>query len=213
MTKVLPLLVGYALEVETHTPPVDVSAYCHLVGQIIFLCHTHPNLSYAVGIVYCMHSPQKAHWDSVKHVLRYLNFTSDFGILYSPDGGTNLHGYTNSDYLGCNNTCRSMPPKLAGGPISWSSKQQPTVSDSTTKAEYNAFSEAAKEGIYMRRLFEELQVTPPQKVPITCQDPQVHADLHDSATPTLADLHLSCGNQGCVEARQEPPVPLQRLST
>jgi hypothetical protein len=105
----IPLPVGHILEDDTKTPFVDLSAYCHIVGKLIFLCHTRPNISYAVGIVsQHMHAPQEAHWDSLQHILRYLNYTSDFGILYDKDTASPLQGYSDSNYLSCKNTWRSV---------------------------------------------------------------------------------------------------------
>lgn len=63
--------------------------------------------------------------------------------------------------MSCKNTRRSVGLyifKLAGGFVSWASKQQPTVIDNTTEAEYKALSEATKEGVYIRRLLNELKV-------------------------------------------------------
>jgi hypothetical protein len=45
---------------------------------------------------------------------------------------------------------------MAGGAISWQSKLQPTVAQSTTEAEYIAASAAAREGVYLRHLLSDL---------------------------------------------------------
>lgn len=166
-----PLPRGLVLNAETGTPPVDPTLYCRAVGKLIFLTHTRPDISHAIGIVSrFMQHPQQAHWDVVSHILRYISTTSDFGILYSRSGLPSLTGYTDADYLSCSSTRRSIGAyifKLASGPISWSSKQQPTVSDSTIEAKYKALSEGAKEAVYIRRLFLELGIVPARPVPLT----------------------------------------------
>lgn len=78
------------------------------------------------------------------------------------------------------------------------------MSDNTTEAEYKALSEAAKEGVYIRRLLNELKVLNLLKVLISYQDEQVHRDLVYAFTPTLADLHLSCDNQGAFKFAKNP---------
>jgi len=148
MIETIPLPVRLALEADTHMTSVDVSAYCHIVGKLIFLCHTRPDISYVVGIMNrYMHSPQAAHWSALQHILRYLNYTPNLGILFDPSSESTFHGFTDSDYMSCKNTRCSVGLyifKLACGPVSGASKQQPTVSDSTTEAEFKALSEATK---------------------------------------------------------------------
>lgn len=158
-----PLPLGFLLKTDTGTPAFDSSTYSRAVGKLIFLTHTRPDISHAVGLVSrFMQFPQQAHWEAVLHILRYLSTTSDLGILYSRCGPPSLSGFTDADYLSCTvSTRRSIGAyvfTLASGPISWSSKQQATVLDSTTEAEYKALAEGAKEAVYIRRLFVELGI-------------------------------------------------------
>jgi hypothetical protein len=95
-----------------------------------------------------MHSPQNTHWLALNHILRYSNFTKDYGILYKPGVPSQLCGFTNADYLNCKNTRQSIGAyliQLASNLIAWASKQQPTVLDSTIEVEYKALSNGAKE--------------------------------------------------------------------
>ena len=72
---------------------------------------------------------------------------------------SSLVGYSNADWAGNLNDRRSTTGYtflIAGGTISWSSKKQPTVALSTTEAEYMALTQATKEGIWIRRLLEEI---------------------------------------------------------
>uniref|UniRef100_A0A3Q7GHA7 Reverse transcriptase Ty1/copia-type domain-containing protein n=1 Tax=Solanum lycopersicum TaxID=4081 RepID=A0A3Q7GHA7_SOLLC len=64
-------------------------------------------------------------------------------------------GYSNSDYLGDVDTRRSMTGyvfTLGGSVVSWKAALQPTVTLSTTEAEYMALTEAAKEEIWLKGL-------------------------------------------------------------
>lgn len=82
MIEHISLPVGHVLEAATGIVHIDVSTYCHIVGKLIILCNTCPDLSYVVGVVTrYMHLPQQAHLDFVNHMLRYLNFTRDYGLL------------------------------------------------------------------------------------------------------------------------------------
>jgi hypothetical protein len=55
---------------------------------------------------------------------------------------------------------------LNGGAVSLKSSKQDTVADSTTEAEYIATSEAAKEGVWMRKFLIELGVFPNASSPL-----------------------------------------------
>lgn len=111
------------------------------------------------------------------------------------------------DYLSCAETRRSIGAyifTLAFGLISWSSKQQPTISDSTTKVEYKALSKDAKKGVYIRRLLLELQVLAPGQVPLTFNDVTIQQDLVNAHFPSTHDTHLHCNNQGAIKLARFP---------
>jgi len=53
--------------------PVNKESYQRLVGRLIYLCHTRPDISYAVSVVSrYMHDPRSGHLDAVYRILRYL---------------------------------------------------------------------------------------------------------------------------------------------
>ena len=72
--------------------------------------------------------------------------------------------------------------KVNGGAVSWKSSKQETVADSTTEAEYIAASEAAKEGVWIRKFLIELGVFP------------------NASSP----LGLHCDNSGSIAQAKEP---------
>jgi hypothetical protein len=64
------------------------------------LTHTHPDISFAVGIVSRFsQDPHESHWKVTKHILRYIQGTTNFGIQYT-SGASQLVGFTNSDWVG-----------------------------------------------------------------------------------------------------------------
>ncbi|MCO5561605.1 hypothetical protein L7F22_015226 [Adiantum nelumboides] len=104
-------------------------------------------------------------------MLRYLNYTKDFGITYhasSSNSAPQLIGWSDSNWGGDQDTRHSTSGfvfVLAGGAISWQSREQSTVALSSTEEEYVAAAMAAKESIWLQRLLEELQIFKP--LPIT----------------------------------------------
>lgn len=101
-------------------------------------------------------------------MLRYLNGTLDFGLLYGKNRETNeagLWGYVDSDYAGDLDRRRSQTGymfMLNGCLISWKASLQHVVALSTTEAEYTAASEAVKEALWLKGLISELGIS--QKV-------------------------------------------------
>ena len=62
----------------------DVTMYRQLVGSLIYLTLTRPDISYVVGVVSrYMSNPKKPHLDAVRRILRYVKGTINFGIQYN----------------------------------------------------------------------------------------------------------------------------------
>jgi len=54
----------------------DTTMYRHIVGNLIYMTITRPDLSYVVGMVsQFMQTPQKPHLDVVRRILRYIKHT------------------------------------------------------------------------------------------------------------------------------------------
>lgn len=138
----------------------DASMYRQLVGSLIYLTLTRPDISYAVGVMSrYMQNPKKSHLEAVRRVLRYVKSTIDYGLLYKKGGNCKLVGYCDADYAGDHDTRRSTTGymfTLGSGTISWCSKRQPTVSLSTTEAEYRAAAMAAQESTWLIQLMNDL---------------------------------------------------------
>ena len=101
-----------------------------------------------------MANPSREHWNAVKWIFRYLNGTTGYGILFARQHGDNsVVGYVNSNYAGNIDDIRSTTSyvfTLSGRPICWRSTLQSLVAISTTKAEYMAVAEAAKEALWLK---------------------------------------------------------------
>jgi len=64
--------------------PVNREKYQRLVGRLIYLCHTRPDISYAVSVVSrYMHDPRIGHMEVVYRILRYLKGTPRRGLYGS----------------------------------------------------------------------------------------------------------------------------------
>jgi hypothetical protein len=94
----IPLLEGLILVSNMKTKNIDSTYYYQLVGKLIFLTITRPDISYAVSwISSYMSQPQHAHLEATKHILCYIQHILDYGILYKAGLPLTLFGYANLD--------------------------------------------------------------------------------------------------------------------
>eukprot|EP00253_Pinus_taeda_P030782 PITA_30782 len=80
---------------------VDPTLYRQLIGSVMYLVNTNPDICYAVNTLsQFMVEPKRAHWAAAKHVLRYLQGTVDYGLLYTKGKDIRLSGFTDVDWVG-----------------------------------------------------------------------------------------------------------------
>ena len=78
---------------------VDPTLYCHLIGSLMYLVNSRPNLCFVVNTLsQFMVDARRVHWVASEHVLRYLASTADYGLDYRTLDGANLIGFTDSDW-------------------------------------------------------------------------------------------------------------------
>nr|DAD19456.1 TPA_asm: hypothetical protein HUJ06_020919 [Nelumbo nucifera] len=139
---------------------VDATAYKQMVGSFMYMTATRPDLAYVVSLISrFMERPTELHQQAVKRVLRYLKGTTELGIFYKRGGEEKLVAYSDSDYAGDVEDRKSTSGYvflLSSGAVAWSSKKQPVVTLSTTKAEFIAVASCACQSVWMRRILEKL---------------------------------------------------------
>ncbi|KAK8576715.1 hypothetical protein V6N13_015148 [Hibiscus sabdariffa] len=139
--------------------------YASTIRSIMYdmIC-TRPDLSYALSMTSRYHSnPSEGHWIAVKNILEYLKRTKDVFLVYGGEEELGIKGYTDASFQTEKDDSRSQSGfvfYLNGGAVSWKSSKQDTIADSTTKAEYIAASEAAKEAVLIKQFISELGVVP-----------------------------------------------------
>ncbi|XP_026379878.1 uncharacterized protein LOC113274703 [Papaver somniferum] len=159
-----PITAGAKLSAHDVTLFPDATLYRSLVGALQYLTITRPDITYAINQV-CkfMHAPTDIHFLGVKRILRYLKGTLGRGLFFKPssslqESGSSSHtvyAYSDTDWAGnpddhrsIAGTCVFVGPNL----ISWSFKKHPTVSRSSTEADYRALALAAAEVIWISYL-------------------------------------------------------------
>ncbi|XP_045821697.1 uncharacterized mitochondrial protein AtMg00810-like [Trifolium pratense] len=160
--------------------------YRRLVGRLIYLCFTRPELSYCVHILSLfMQQPKQEHWEAALRVVRYLKGNPGQGILLQHDSPLQLNGWCDSDWASCPLTRRSLTGwfiLLGPSPISWKTKKQHTVSRSFAEAEYRSMATITCELKWLKGLLCSLGISHNQPMQISCDS---QAALHMAKNPVF----------------------------
>jgi hypothetical protein len=94
-----PMAKGRMLIVNMNEQKVDATAYRKMVGKLIYLVNTKPNLSFSVSVMHqFLVEPQQLHLNAMKQILKYLKGIVDYGILYRRGHNVNLEAFLDSDW-------------------------------------------------------------------------------------------------------------------
>ena len=104
--------------------------YTSAVGSLMYaqVC-TRPDIAFAVGVLGKYQSnPGIDHWRAAKKVMRYLQGTKDYMLMYRRTYSLEVIGYSDADFAGCVDSRKSTSGyifKLADGAVSWRSRNRP----------------------------------------------------------------------------------------
>jgi hypothetical protein len=171
-----PMLPAEKLQIKGGTllSPEDTTRYRSVVGALQYLLLTRPDIAFSVNrVCQFMAAPTSDHWIAVKRILRYLHNTIDMGLTLVKNDSSLLSAFSDADWAGNQDDRRS-----TGGYdvyhgtnlISWGSKKQPTMSRSSTEAEYKAIADAIAELIWLQILLRELGIYSSRPATLWCDN-------------------------------------------
>src|SRR6266487_1334761 len=141
---------------------VDQSLYRSMIGSLLCLNASKPDITFAVGVCARYQAqPKMSHLVQVKRILKYVNGTCDYGILYCHSENSTLVGYCDADWAGSADDRKSTSGAcffLGNNLISWFSKKQNSVSLSTAEAEYIGAGSSCSQLLWMKQMLKEYNV-------------------------------------------------------
>jgi hypothetical protein len=113
----------------------DPTSYRRLVGRLLYLTNTRPDISYSVQILsQFMKTLRQPHFDVAIRVLRYLKSASSQGLFFPATSTSHLNAFYDSNWAGCPDTKKSVTGLctfLGDSLVSWKSKKQTIISQSS----------------------------------------------------------------------------------
>ncbi|RVW89802.1 Retrovirus-related Pol polyprotein from transposon TNT 1-94 [Vitis vinifera] len=190
-----PIVQNHKLGIYTNQKPTDKGRYQRLVGKLIDLSHTRPDIAYAVSVVsQFMHCPSEEHMEAVIRILRYLKSSPGKGLMFSKNDHVRVDGYTTQIGLGTS---------LIG------SRHQ--------EVEFRGMAKGLCELLWLKRLLTEIGFAPKSEMNLFCDnkaaidishnlvqhDRTKHVELADILTKAVSskDFHNSL-----IKLRMKDPV-------
>ena len=154
-----PIDYNCKLNCEDGEPLEDINQFQRLVGKLIYLTVTRPDIAYAVSQVSkFMHAPRKPHLDAIDRILRYLKSAPGKGIWYKDNNSNEVCGYSDADWAGSfdRKSTTGYCTFVGGNIVTWKSKKQNVVARSSAEAEYRAMASTASELAWIKQILEDL---------------------------------------------------------
>ena len=86
---------------EEESPPTNKDRYQSLVGKLIYLTHTRPDIAFAVSMASrFINNPTKYHMKAVNQILQYLKGILGRGLHFGKHSNRGIEVFTGADWAG-----------------------------------------------------------------------------------------------------------------
>jgi IS30 family transposase len=159
---------------EDENLPANKDRYQSLVGKLIYLTHTRPDIGFAVSMASrYMSNPTETDMRNVNRILQYLKGTPGRGLYFQKNSNRDIEVYTDSDWAGCLSDRKSTTGYCTfvwGNMVTWRSKKQSIVARSSAEAEFRVMSQGICEGIWLKRMLDEIKIPTNHPMKILCDN-------------------------------------------
>ncbi|CAM8888862.1 unnamed protein product [Rhodiola kirilowii] len=192
-----PLPIKHTLSLSTAAVIEDPMPYRKLVGKLIYLTITRPDLAHSVQILsQYMSAPTSDHLQAAHRLLRYIKGAPAQGLFFSAKSDLILSAFCDADWAACPKTRRSTTGfcvLIGESLVSWKSKKQPIVSRSSAESEYRSMASTCSEILWLLRLLADMGASIPKPVTLHCDN---QAAIHIAKNPVFHErtkhIELDC---------------------
>ncbi|KAK7262883.1 hypothetical protein RJT34_30464 [Clitoria ternatea] len=176
-------------------PLSDISSYRTLIGRLLYLTTTRPDIAFMVNqLSQFLSASTDQHQAAAHRVLRYIKGSPGCGLFYPSSNNHKLTAY--SDWAGCIDSRKSITGYclyIGSSLISWRSKKQTTTARSSCEAEYRALAATVCEVQWISYLLQDLQAVEPSPVPLFCDN---RSAIHIAHNPSFHECtkHIEWAN-------------------
>uniref|UniRef100_A0A7N2LA46 Reverse transcriptase Ty1/copia-type domain-containing protein n=1 Tax=Quercus lobata TaxID=97700 RepID=A0A7N2LA46_QUELO len=167
-------------------PLADPGQYRRLIGRLLYLALTRPDITYAMyRLSQFVSQPKEPHLLAAHRVLQYIKGSPGKGIFFPSKTNLHIKSFCDADWAGCPNTRRSLTSYavyLGDSLISWRSKKRGEVSRSSAEVEYRAMASVAFEITWFLQLLMDLKVEHSRPAMLFCDN---QAALYIAANPVF----------------------------
>jgi hypothetical protein len=169
-----PMVVDCNLSKDDISPDIDQRTYRSMIGSILYIITSRPNIMQVVGMVgryQC--APKQIHLVAIIRILKYLKGTMNYGLWYPKNQNFQLTSYSDADWENCVDERKS----TSGGAfflgdllVAWISKKQGSISLSTTEVEYIVLAACCTHILWMIQTLADLKVNYTDPIAIHCDN-------------------------------------------
>jgi hypothetical protein len=165
-----PMVVGCKLSKYDMSPDVDQRTYQSMIGSLLYITTSCPDIMQVVGMVgHYQSTPKESHLVAVTRIFKYLKGTMTYGLWYPRNQNFQLTAYSDADWANCVDERKNTSGGaffLGDSLVAWLSKKQGSISLSTIEAKYIVAATCCTLILWMIQTLADLKVTYTDPIPL-----------------------------------------------